>query len=51
LNFKALDGYVTVSVLNKTISVCGIVSDEKKSRLVGASVFVNNGKHNADETG
>jgi hypothetical protein len=42
LNFKALDDrYVTVSVLNKTISVCGIVSDEKKSRLV-ASVFVNN---------
>jgi hypothetical protein len=27
---KALDDrYVTVSVLNKTISVCGIVSDEK----------------------
>jgi hypothetical protein len=44
LNFKALDDrYVTVSVLNKTISVCGIVlSDEKKSRLVGASVLVNN---------
>lgn len=43
LNFKALDDrYVTVSVLNKTILVCGIVSDEKKSRLVGASVFVNN---------
>ncbi len=43
LNFKALnDRYVTVSVLNKIISICGIVSDEKKSRLVGASVFVNN---------
>ncbi|MFV8393383.1 TonB-dependent receptor [Flavobacterium sp. LB2P6] len=44
LNFKALDDrYVTVSVLNKTISICGIVfSDEKKSRLVGASVHVNN---------
>ncbi|TDE44388.1 TonB-dependent receptor [Flavobacterium rhamnosiphilum] len=43
LNFKALDNrYVTVSVLNKTISVCGIVfSDEKKSRLIGASVLVN----------
>ncbi|MFV8467209.1 carboxypeptidase-like regulatory domain-containing protein [Flavobacterium sp. LB1P62] len=43
LNFKALDNrYVTVSVLNKTISVCGIVlSDESKSRLVGASVVVN----------
>lgn len=44
LNFKALDDrYVTVSVLNKTISICGIVfSDEKKSLLVGASVLVNN---------
>ena len=44
LNFKALDDRdVTVSVLNKTISVCGIVlSDEKKSRLVGASVLINN---------
>ena len=43
LNFKVLDDrYVTVSVLSKTISVCGIVfSDEKKSRLDGASVFVN----------
>lgn len=43
LNFKALnDRYVTISVLNKTISICGIVlSDEKKSRLVGASVLVN----------
>lgn len=43
LNFKALDNrYVTVSVINKTISVCGIVlSDEKKSPLLGASVIVN----------
>ena len=43
LNFKALDNrYVTVSVINKTISVCGIVfSDEKKSPLIGASVVVN----------
>lgn len=43
LNFKALDNrYVTVSVINKTISVCGIVlSDEKKSTLIGASVIVN----------
>lgn len=43
LNFKALDDrYVTVSVLNKTISVCGLVfSDEKKSTLIGASVIVN----------
>lgn len=44
LNFKALDDrYVTVSVLNKTISICGIVfSNEKKSPLIGASVLVNN---------
>ena len=43
LNFKALDNrYVTVSVINKTISVCGIVlSNEKKSPLIGASVVVN----------
>ncbi|MFV7235687.1 carboxypeptidase-like regulatory domain-containing protein [Flavobacterium sp. ZB4R12] len=44
LNFKALDNrYVTVSVINKTISVCGIVlSDEKKIPLIGASVVVDN---------
>ncbi|TDE05744.1 TonB-dependent receptor [Flavobacterium sandaracinum] len=44
LNFKALnDRYVTVSILNKTISVCGIVlSSENKSRLIGASIVVNN---------
>ncbi len=43
LNFKALDNrYVTVSVLNKTISVCGVVfADEKKSRLHGASIRIN----------
>lgn len=43
LNFKALNNrYVTVSVINKTISVCGIVlSDEKKLPLIGASVIVN----------
>ncbi|MFE3847819.1 carboxypeptidase-like regulatory domain-containing protein [Flavobacterium sp. LB3P45] len=54
LNFKALDDrYVTISVLNKTISVCGIVSDEKKSPLVGASILVNDiGKSTiTDETG
>ena len=44
LNFKALnDRYVTVSVLNKTISVCGTVfSDADKARLIGASIFVDN---------
>ena len=49
LNFKALDNrYVTVSVINKTISVCGIVlSNEKKSPLIGASVVVNDIGRNA----
>ncbi|HEY4617322.1 MAG TPA: carboxypeptidase-like regulatory domain-containing protein, partial [Flavobacterium sp.] len=44
LNFKALDNrYVTVSVLNKTISVCGTVfSEELKTPLVGATVLVGN---------
>ena len=54
LNFKALDDrYVTISVLNKTISVCGILSDEKKSPLVGASILVNDiGRSTiTDETG
>lgn len=43
LNFKALNNrYVTVSVINKTISVCGIVlSDQKKLPLINASVIVN----------
>ncbi|MFV5687872.1 carboxypeptidase-like regulatory domain-containing protein [Flavobacterium sp. ZT3R25] len=43
LNFKALDNrYVTVSTINKTISICGIVlSNEKKTPLIGASVVVN----------
>ncbi|MFE3872556.1 carboxypeptidase-like regulatory domain-containing protein [Flavobacterium sp. ZS1P70] len=54
LNFKALDSrYVTVSVLNKTISICGVVFDEKKSLLVGASILVNDiGRSTiTDETG
>ena len=54
LNFKALDSrYVTVSVLNKTISICGVVFDEKKSPLVGASILVNDiGRSTiTDETG
>ena len=44
LNFKALNNrYVTVSVLNKTISLCGtVISSADKSRLIGASIFVNN---------
>jgi hypothetical protein len=44
LNFKAIDNrYVTVSVINKTISVCGIVfTEEDKKPLIGASVVVKN---------
>ena len=40
LNFKALNArYITVSVLNKTISVCGIVlSDDPEIPLSGASI-------------
>lgn len=55
LNFKALDDrYVTVSIINKTISICGIVlSNEKKTPLFGASVIVNDiGRStNTDENG
>jgi hypothetical protein len=55
LNFKALDNrYVTVSVLNKTISICGIVlSNEKKAPLIGASITVNDIGRNTitDENG
>jgi hypothetical protein len=44
LNFKALDDrYVTVSVLNKKIDVCGIVlSEDSRTPLAGASVLINN---------
>jgi hypothetical protein len=44
LNFKALDNrYVTVSVLNKTIPVCGTVfSEELKIPLAGATVRMGN---------
>ena len=43
LNFKKLDNrYVTVSVLNKTIRICGLVaSNEKTTLLLGATVVVN----------
>ncbi len=42
LNFKALDNrYVTVSVLNKTISISGLVlSEDSKAPLTGATVIV-----------
>jgi len=44
LNFKALDSrYITVSVLNKTLSICGVVLNENtKEILPGASVRTNN---------
>ncbi len=55
LNFKVLDErYVTVSVLNKTIAICGaVLSDESKSGLSGASVSVDNiSKHSiTDQSG
>jgi len=43
LNFKKLDNrYVTVSVINKTIRICGIVtSNENNTPLLGATVVVN----------
>ena len=44
LNFKALDNrYVTVSVLNKTFPVCGIViAQDSKTTLPGASIRIDN---------
>ena len=44
LNFKVLDDrYITVSVINKTISICGrIITENDKSLLFGASIVVNN---------
>ncbi|SDX44956.1 TonB-dependent receptor [Flavobacterium degerlachei] len=44
LNFKALDNrYVTVSILNKTLPVCGtVLSEELKTPLDGATVLVGN---------
>lgn len=44
LNFKALDTrYITVSVLNKTFSVCGIVSTQDSQLILpGATVSVDN---------
>lgn len=43
LNFKALDNrYVTVSVLNKTIPISGLVlSEDSKTPLAGATVTAN----------
>ncbi|MBP0904402.1 carboxypeptidase-like regulatory domain-containing protein [Mariniflexile gromovii] len=46
LNFKILDDrYITVSVIEKTISICGFVyALENKDPLFGASVVVNDTK-------
>ena len=44
LNFKALDSrYITVSVLDKTLSICGIVLiEDSKTTLPGASIRIKN---------
>lgn len=44
LNFKALDSrYITISVLNKTFSICGVVSaEDSKTTLSGASIRIKN---------
>jgi len=44
LNFKTIDSrYITVSVLEKTISICGtLVSEETNEALIGASVIIDN---------
>ncbi|MDO7171804.1 carboxypeptidase-like regulatory domain-containing protein [Mariniflexile sp. AS56] len=46
LNFKTLDNrYITVSVIEKTISICGVVyASENKDPLFGASVVVKNSR-------
>ncbi|MFA9187504.1 TonB-dependent receptor domain-containing protein [Flavobacterium magnesitis] len=49
LNFKALDGrYITISVLNKTVSICGVIFDENlKTTLPGASIRINNSSNSS----
>ena len=44
LNFKILDDrYITVSVVNKTIDICGILlSQENNAPLLGASIVITN---------
>lgn len=44
LNFKFLnERYITVSTINKTISICGVlVSEKNKEPLLGASVLIEN---------
>ncbi|RAJ13496.1 TonB-dependent receptor [Olleya aquimaris] len=41
LNFKTLDNrYITVSVIDKTITVCGIIQTDQQDPLYGASVII-----------
>lgn len=44
LNFKVLDArYITVSVVNKTIDICGLVlAHENNEPLLGASIIITN---------
>ncbi|NRT16948.1 hypothetical protein HNP99_003322 [Flavobacterium sp. 28A] len=44
LNFKTLDNrYVTVSVLNKTFTICSVLLDSNsKTPLIGATIHINN---------
>jgi len=55
LNFQALNArYITVSVINKTISVCGTVfSEDSEIPLTSATISSNDGKINSisDENG
>ncbi|WOD42946.1 TonB-dependent receptor [Hwangdonia lutea] len=63
LNFKFLnERYITVSTINKTIAICGVlVSEKTKEPLLGASVLIENstkgvitdidGAFNLDEVG
>lgn len=46
LNFKALDSrYITISRLDKTISICGfILAEDSKNTLSGATIRTNNSK-------
>ncbi|MBQ0788735.1 MAG: carboxypeptidase-like regulatory domain-containing protein [Oceanihabitans sp.] len=44
LNFKVLDArYITVSVVNKTIDICGIIlAQENNEPLLGATIIITN---------
>ncbi|WP_299250932.1 carboxypeptidase-like regulatory domain-containing protein [uncultured Lacinutrix sp.] len=43
LNFKALDKrYITVSVLDKRITICGLVYGANNEPLLGTSIIINN---------